>query len=836
MKEVSETFFCIPHTHWEGAVFKTREQYLEMGLPHILKALKLLRTHPSYRFTLDQVCYVRPFLERYPQEAAIFRKLVAEGRLAIVGGTDVMLDVNMPGGESFVRQVLYGKGYFRRALGLDVTAGWQLDTFGHHAQMPQLLKLAGYKSFWFFRGVADWNVPGEFFWEGLDGSRIPAFWLPQGYCNLHGSPGTLEEFTKFMKERYEQLAPQARGAVRVGMPGMDVGEPEEHLPSLVEAFNRQGDKPFQLRLSVPADYEAAAATGPERPVIGGELNPIFQGTYSSRIELKQRTRELETLLTTAEKLGALLNAHGLAADDADLCRAWEPMLFNQAHDLMSGVMTDHVYEDTLRGYDFSKRIAEEQVRARLRDLVAGIDTRGPGIPLVVFNALGWERTDIVEADVGFSDAGVRGVKLTGPDGHTLAAQVLKSERYEDGSLAQARIAFVASAVPAMGYAVYHVMPLAAAAPAAGEGPMRAALENEFYRVEIDAGTGAVTALTVKDGNWNALKGWGNVVAMEEDKGDFWELYRTLDGGSRIAMKARHEAPAPGKATLSTDVTAEPGRVTSGPVVSEFSVSHPFSGKGRFQTTIRLYAGLRRIEIRTKILNQDSTVRYRVLFPTSIPRGENVHEIPFGAIRRPDGIEFPAQNWVDWSHGKGGLGLLNRGLPGNNTASGTMMLSLMRSERIASYGFMGGYEPGMGSDSGLELGKELTFDYALVPHAADWRQAALYRDGLAFNQPLMACTAATHGGTLPKRWGFLEISHSNVVVSALKRGELGGTVLRLYEAAGTAVEGMTIKLSGKLISAEETNLMEDPVGPVKVSGNALRMSLRPFEIKTFRLVL
>src|SRR5271169_4681638 len=79
-------FFVVPHTHWEGAVFITREEYLEMGLPHILTAVRLLKEHPNYRFTLDQVEYFRAFLERYPEEADAFRNFVAEGRLQIVGG------------------------------------------------------------------------------------------------------------------------------------------------------------------------------------------------------------------------------------------------------------------------------------------------------------------------------------------------------------------------------------------------------------------------------------------------------------------------------------------------------------------------------------------------------------------------------------------------------------------------------------------------------------------------------------------------------------------------------------------------------------------------------
>ena len=141
-----DTLWLIPHTHWEGAVFKTREEYLEVGLPNVLTVLRLLKAHPDYRFVLDQAAFVKPFLERYPEEEATFRKFIAEGRLAVVGGTDVMQDVNMPSGESWVRSALYAKGYFRDKLGLDISIAWALDTFGHHAQMPQLLKLAGFLS------------------------------------------------------------------------------------------------------------------------------------------------------------------------------------------------------------------------------------------------------------------------------------------------------------------------------------------------------------------------------------------------------------------------------------------------------------------------------------------------------------------------------------------------------------------------------------------------------------------------------------------------------------------------------------------------------------------
>jgi alpha-mannosidase len=837
MPDTAPTFYIIPHTHWEGAVFQTREAYLEMGLPNILRALALLEAYPDYRFTLDQVCYVKPFLERYPEHEAAFRRFVAEGRLALVGGTDTMLDVNMPGGESWVRQVLYGKRFFGERLGLSTTIGWQLDTFGHHAQMPQLLKLSGLRSFWFFRGVPAWEAPTDFLWEGLDGTRIPAFWLPLSYGISYGSPSTFPEFAASMEARYNDLGRFYHSPLRPGVGGADVCPPEEHLPPLVEEYNRQGDGSLRLVLATPAEYEAARGLGDDAPVFAGELNPIFQGIYSSRIELKQQTRRLEGLLTTAEKLGVLLRAVGVATDDGNLWEAWERMLFNQAHDLMSGVMTDRVYEDTQGGYDFARRIAEAEVATRLNQYRAAIDTTGEGRALVVFNALGMARTDVVFAKVGFAASDAFALRLLDPDGQAVPVQIMREQRYGNGALLEAEIAFIAREVPALGHAVYRLLPAQpddADVAAPGMPLTSGILENERFRVEVDPLTGAITSLT--DAGDEVLSGPGNVVVQEEDRGDFWEPYRPLDGGSRIAMTDEHPLPRRGVGVYSDEWTGEAGRGVAGPVVSEFTVEHPFGERGRFATTVRVYAGLGRIEVRTRILNNDEFVRYRAAFPTTISEGQAVHEIPFGASARPAGIEFPAQNWADWSDGSRGLALLNRGLPGNAVIGGTMLLSLLRCTCIVAYGFGGGYGPGMSSDTGQQLGKELTFDYALAPHAGDWREAGVYRAGQEFNSPLLATTAATHAGTLPARWGYLEVMPVNVIVSALKPADDGAVVLRIYEAAGQATPGVRIRLPEGAHDVAEVDLLEDVVGELSVDGGVLEPNLGAFEIKSVRFVV
>ncbi len=836
-----DVVLVIPHTHWEGAVFKTREEYLEIGLPNIVKALYLLKKYPNYRFVLDQMCYVRPFLERYPAEAAAFREFLAQGRLQVAGGTDTMHDNNIPSGESIVRQYLLGKSYFREKLGYDVTTGWGLDTFGHNAQMPQILKLAGMKSYWFQRGVPGIQTPSEFFWQGIDGTRIPAFWLPIGYGVLHDIPANEPDFSRKVRGAFDSLTPFTHGRERVMMAGADVWEPEEQLPLMIDKFNRSPGAPFALRLALPSDFEKLVAQRNGLPVISGELNPVFQGIYSSRIEVKQAMRDMERLLTTAEKLDVLATALGAPSNREMIERAWEPVLFNQAHDLSSGVMVDKVYDDSMRRYQIARSLAEEVVRRDSDFISAHAETSGPGIPIAVFNSLGWPRTDVAEVNVAFSDSGVQGFALRDSEGKTLPVQFLSVLRNEDGGIRQARIAFIARNVPALGYAIYHAIPNAVGPPTPPGAIHRSMhedrgeIENEFYRAAFNLWTGEMTSLVLKENSWEVLASPGNVVAREYDGGDFWELYGTLNGGRLTKMTKEILPPRAGYTQWSSESVGGSGLTSSGPVFSEFRIAHPF-GKNQFATRVRMYNGLRRIDISTDLVNQEEFVRYRVVFPSSLPKGQATEEIAFGAIERQQRQELPAQNWIDYGDGGKGLALINRGLPGNNVADGKLMLSLMRSARLISYGFVGGYEPGVGSDTGLGIGRKYTLDYALVPHTGDWRAALPWRAGLEFNNPLIAQSVAPHHGELPPRWGMLDVSQDGVVTSALKPGRNGTAVLRVYEAAGKHAQHVRVTFHAAIAQARNANLIEDAGEELPLEHDSIVFDLHPFEIRTFQFTL
>ena len=220
---------------------------------------------------------------------------------------------------------------------------------------------------------------------------------------------------------------------------------------------------------------------------------------------------------------------------------------------------------------------------------------------------------------------------------------------------------------------------------------------------------------------------------------------------------------------------------------------------------------------------------------SIPKEEcyDVYStIPFSAIKRSE-EEYPTQNWIDYSDGTKGVALLNQGLPGNNVVNGIMMLALLKCTTYVEYGEVGGYEKGIPVDGGFEKGKRHHFNYSIVPHKNDWREAKLYRRGWEFNNPLLVKKAKLHSSGLPPRHSFLKVSKNNVVVTAF-RGSGNDLVIRLYEAEGKRIEKVELRLNWKIDTCFETDLIERNKKRIKVEGNSLCFNMEPFEIKTFRL--
>lgn len=840
---MKEVVHVVPHTHYDAEVFLTESETLSVGYSILLGALRELEVNPDYRFVLDQTCYIAPFLEAYPEARSQLQRYIDEGRLEITCGMHVMPDVNIPCGESFIRQVLEGRSWVRRELGVEVRTGWLLDTFGQHAQIPQLMRGCGFDVNVFQRlGLPD--GPTEYYWRGLDGTELFCHWMRGTYALLYGAPGTLPEFEAFLQQRLSILRPHALTPHLLAISGADLSPVEPHLAAVFDAYQRAHDD-VELRFSTPREYFDTVRALAEFPVRDGELNPVFQGTYSARIRVKQANRRLEGMLLDTETVDAI-GGLALAAEPAEgIEDAWRGVLFNQFHDIICGCQTDAVYDHVLERYAVAEARVEPIKRHALSRLASNIDTSGDGVPIIVLNTLGWERTDVVECSVGFVDDSVHRLEVRDSCGNRVPCDELSVERHPTGGIKRASLLFIAHDVPPFGYEVYRVLPsssppleslLVTNQPPLLHTDMHTnVLENELFRLEIDSWSGAIRSLVHKPTAWevvDAERPYGGTIVRERDFGNFWEYNGHCKGDALLPMNRRHPLPTPGEERADfSHLYGGDGRVTLGCARIEHNVSFAF-GNGHVAMRIRLYAAVPRIDFHTRLVNGDKRVRYRTAFPTSLHQGVITHEIPFGAFERPEG-EFPSQNWADYSDGAQGLAVLNRGLPGNGVEEGILMLSLLKCTALdEGYGEVGGYTRDKGTSGGYELGVDHAFDYALIPHLGSWRDAELPRRGMEFNRPLIPVKSAPSMGSLPARASFLSVSEPGVMVSSI-RWHGDRFLVRAYEAYGARVKDAVLRLPGPVLSASLTDLLGNPVGTAAVGkdGRSVALNLEPFRIAT-----
>ncbi len=833
----------VPHTHFDAEVFLTREVTLEIGYSHMLGALAAMKADARFKFAIDQTCYIEPFLNAYPEERAAFEALIAEGRLEVTCGMHAMPDVNIPSGESFIRQVLSGKEYIRRELGVDTDCGWLLDSFGQHPQIPQLMRGCGFEHN-IFQRIGTIDGPTEYWWQGLDGTKLFCHWMRGSYCALYSIPNNLHEFESLVRDRLHALRAHTVHGHILALSGADLTAVQPHATEIFDQFNAAHDD-LEIRVSTPKEYFDTVRGLAEYPIFQGDLNPVFQGCYSARIKIKQWNRKMETLLHDVEWLGSISGRETLP-DELKLI--WEDVLFNQFHDIICGSQVDVVYERVLDRYSRAHAGAARLKADILADITARIDTTGDGVPLVVFNSLSWSRTDYVECDLGFSDMDVYEIEVGASNGTLVPSDLIKCERYPGGGIKKATIGFVAKDVPSMGYEVYHAVPATRTAPATDVATNQPAMwmsdihsdviENSFVRIEIDAWSGAVRSLKHKATDWELVPAdqqfFGTVVKTR-DSGNFWEYNGHCKGDAFLSSLRLHPLPDVGEAGSDfSHLYGGDGRVRCGKARVEFNVHFAY-GKGYYASRIRLYAGVPRVDIKTTLVNQDERVRYRAAFPVTISDGTITHEIPFGAIDRPPG-ELPAQNWMDYSDGSRGVTVLNRGNPGNDVEQGVMMLALLKCTALKEgYGEVGGFSKSTKTTDGYEIDVHHEFDYAVVPHSGDWKESRAYRSGLEFNQPLIVAKASAHSGDLPNRRSVLTVDAPNVVISSV-RDTTAGSAVRLYEAQGTSVEQVRLASDRKIVSAAKTNLIGDNPEPVPVGlDGSLQLSLGAYEIVTLCLV-
>ena len=151
--------------------------------------------YPGYTYTQSAAAYNEWMADKYPDMNQEIAKRIKEGRWEIVGGMWVEPDLNMPDGESLVRQLLVGKRWFKQTYGVVVRIGWNPDSFGYTWQLPQIYKKSGID--YFVTQKMAWNDTNQlpfklFWWESPDGSKVLTY-FPHDYVNTTLNPVRLAD-------------------------------------------------------------------------------------------------------------------------------------------------------------------------------------------------------------------------------------------------------------------------------------------------------------------------------------------------------------------------------------------------------------------------------------------------------------------------------------------------------------------------------------------------------------------------------------------------------------------------------------------------------------------
>jgi len=821
-------------------------------------ALQLMREYPDFKFTASAAQAYEWIEEKYP---AIFREIqkrVKEGRWEVIGGMWVEPDLNMPDGESLVRQILYGKRYFQQKFGKDINIGWNPDSFGYNWQLPQIYKRSGID--YFVTQKLLWaseftKFPYRlFWWQAPDGSRLLTY-FPSDYANQIDPQKMARDSATYgpLMWKYNGGTNSAPAGALDMMYLYGVGD-HGGGPTRIDLDTalrwQKGDLVYpRINFSTAAQYFDDLEKNKNElkiPTWDGELYfQYHRGVQTSQSEEKRGNRQNEELVLNAEKVVSIETLFGATWPQQNFDTVWKDILFNQFHDILPGSGIHINYVDAARKYEVASRIDNDMIHAALADLASRVNS--PSVSVLVFNPLSWVRTAEVEADVQLS-ADTRRLRLEDSDGPVLY-RVIRSNPANNWT----RVRMLAKNVPATGYKLIKVISEGPGSQAGEQQPMLFAtadsLENDFVRLKVDPKTGCITSLYDKRSNTEALAPpvasegspaaspdglpCGNLLQAFVDKPKRWDAWN-IDADF---VKQHWDLMQADEVTLGE----------SSPLRAVIRVKHHFQ-KSSFIQDITMYPGVPRVDVHMQADWHEQHILLKVAFPVSARSDKATFEIPYGSVQRPTTrdspaeqaqFEVPALRWADISDATHGLSLLNDSKYGYDARDNVLRLSLLRSPTW----------PDPETDQGHH-----EFTYSLYPHGGTWREAMTVRQGYELNYPLMTQTTTQHPGPLPEEKAFFATAEDNVVITAIKKQapqepvqavyggqprtvhpEEGALIIRFYEWAGKKGD-IHLNLPQPGIAAWEMNLMEVAQRPLSLDATSkvLAVPTNPYEIKTVKV--
>jgi alpha-mannosidase len=772
-----KTLHMIGNAHIDPVwLWQWQEGYHEV-LASFRSALDRLEEYDDFIFVSSSAAFYQWVEKSDPEMFEEIRRRVREGRWEIVGGWWIQPDCNIPSGESFVRQALYAQRYFLEKFGVTARVGYNVDSFGHHGNLPQLLKKSGLDYYVFMRpSPHEKGLPGRlFWWESNDGSRVLTYRIPFEY----GTWG--KDLEKHVRRCAGELREQVNELMCFYGVGNHGGGPTRENIDSIARLSKRSDMP-ELRFSSPNRYfEAVSAKGWQLPVVHEDLQHHASGCYAAHSGVKRWNRRAETLLGTAEKMSTLASRLTGQTVHEDLGHAWRGVLFNQFHDILAGTSLEEAYEDARDLYGESMAIGSRALNEALQALAWNIDIpyQEAVRPLVVFNPHGWPVSGPVELEISrLRDGEI----LVDETGQPVPFQVAQSSATAQG---RQRLVF-APELPALGYRTFRLALADSVAVTGGleRGALELAtdtvLENDRFRLEFDPETGWITSLRDKHAQAEIFCGPAARPVVLADDSDTWghNVFSFTDAVGDFRARAVR-------------------LIENGPVRAVVRIESTY-GDSLLIQDFAMYSGSGAIDVSATVDWREPHKMLKLRFPVNLHFMRATFEIPYGHIERfANEEEKPGQSWVDLSgtsRDSGdlyGLSILNDSKYSLDVNVRDIGLTVLRNPVYAHHIPA---QPQSGerysyTDQGVQR-----FRYTLLPHAGGWDEGGTVTRAAELNQRPIPLMATFHPGPLPQRASYLSVDRENVVVSVLKPAEDGtGLIVRAFETSGNRTSA-TIRLS------------------------------------------
>lgn len=746
--------------------------------------LRLLEEYPDYRFIQSQPASYEMCRLNYPELFQRIREKIDQGQWIADGAMWVEPDTNMAGGEALIRQLLYGKQYYKEVLGVDSRVLWLPDTFGYTAALPQILKgcdvpyLVTQKIFWCCNDGERFPYH-YFYWEGLDGTKVTSF-LPTSYT-YQTDP---QDVGTVWKQR-EQKEDLEAFLLPFGYGDGGGGPSRDHIEYIQRQKNLEGSP--RMEMGTPEEFfrQMEAEGGPKHTYCGELYFSSHRGTYTSQAQVKKDNRRCELAMREMEIWSSLAVIRGMSYDKTRADRLWKMLLFQQFHDILPGSSIERVYKESATAHAEILSEASEMAETAVSSLMTA------GEAVTVMNSLSFSRKAIVTLPASFRNGA-----------GTTDGTVVPVQQDEDRILGLVQL-------PPCGW-----ITLQAKDPCQVPANPRAYLwqdkvgyhmENEHVAVLINE-RGHVTSYILKSSGREMAAGEMNRLRLFKDVPrhfDAWDidesyLDQEVDG-------AREQ-----------EIT-----ILSQGLEAVLKVSGRISESDYVQY-IRLAADQERLEFETCVEWRELHRLLKVAFPVSVYGLNARNEMQFGYVERPthrsrtydrDRFEVCNHRYTALCDNAHGAAVLNDCKYGISVEGNNMELTLLRAPS----------SPQMRADNGTQQ-----FTYAFYAWEGGFVDSDVIRQGYELNvKPYMVS-----GSSAP--FSLLNIDRKNIILETMKQAEdgSGDVILRFYEAAGAAVTSR-VRINAKVEEAWNCDMLEHPEERIAVSEGELHLNFRAFEIKTIR---